>query len=118
MLAAVGLRLAAHPAAFGGNVKRAIWIALATGTMISGTAAIGVDARSSSAAAPPSHVQRATTLEVARRTQREVIDARYQAERAKCDSLGGLRRDTCFIDAHARRGRAMLEAAAPYIQRS
>jgi hypothetical protein len=118
MLAAIGLRLAAHPAAIGGNVKRAIWIALVTGTMISGAAAIGVDAQSSAAAASLTHVQRAMTLEVARRTQRDGIEARYQAERAKCDALGGLRRDNCLIDAHARRGRAMLEAAAPYAGRA
>jgi hypothetical protein len=118
MLAAVGLRLTAHPAAIGGNVKRTIWIALATGTMISGAAAIGVDAPLSVGAASLTHVQRSMTLEVARRTQREAIDARYQAERAKCEALGGLRRDNCLIDAHARRGRAMLEAATPYAGRA
>jgi hypothetical protein len=86
--------------------------------MISGAAAIGVDAPSSAVAPSLTDVQRAVTLEVARRTQREGIDARYQAERARCDAMGGLRRDNCLIDAHARRGRAMLEAAAPYAGRA
>jgi hypothetical protein len=86
--------------------------------MISGAAALGVDAQAPTAAEPLTHVQRAATLEGARRTQRDGIDARYQAERAKCEALGGLRRDNCLIEAHARKGRAMLEAAAPYAGRA
>jgi len=35
-------------------------------------------------------------------------------ERARCESLGGAKRDACFIDAHAVRGRALLEIQAPY----
>jgi hypothetical protein len=80
--------------------------------MISGAAAIGVDAPSATGAL--THAQRAVALETARQSQRDAIDARYQADRTKCDALGGVRRDNCMIDAHARKGRAMLEAAAPY----
>jgi hypothetical protein len=54
----------------------------------------------------------------ARGAQRARIEARYQVDRAKCATLGGLKRDQCFISAHAARGRAMLEAAAPYETRS
>jgi hypothetical protein len=98
-------------------MNRAIWIALATGTMITGAAAIGLDAQSASGTYALTHAQRAMTLESARRAQRDGIDARYQADRAKCDALGGIRRDNCLIEAHARKGRAMLEAAAPYSER-
>ena len=98
-------------------MKRAFWIAVATGTMISGAAAIGVDAPSASATPGLTQVQRAATLESARQAQRDAIDSRYQAARAKCDALGGLRKDNCLIDAHARKGRAMLETAAPYSDR-
>jgi hypothetical protein len=98
-------------------MKRAFWIALATGTMISGAAAIGVDTQSGALTDALTHTQRAATLESARQAQRDAIDARYQADRARCDALGGLRRDNCLIEAHARKGRAMLEAAAPYSDR-
>ncbi|MBC8022767.1 MAG: hypothetical protein H7Y14_06590 [Burkholderiales bacterium] len=82
--------------------------------MISGAAAIGIDAQS----VPAGTAQRAVVLDSARRAQRDGIDARYLADRAKCDALGGLRKDRCLIDAHARKGRALLEAAAPYSTRS
>jgi hypothetical protein len=95
-------------------MKRTFWIALATGTMISGAAAIGIEAPSAPLAQPLTHAQRASALEAARQAQRGRIEARYQAERAQCDSLGGARRDRCFIDAHARRGLLMMETAAPY----
>jgi hypothetical protein len=99
-------------------MKRAFWIALATGTMISGAAAIGVEAPIASATNASNHAQRAAVLDSARQAQRGVIDARYQSDRARCDALGGLRRDNCLIEAHARKGRAMLDAAAPYSERS
>ncbi len=98
-------------------MNRAVWIALATGTMITGAAAIGVEAPMASATNGLTHVQRATTLESARQAQRDAIESRYQADRTKCDAVGGVRRDNCLIDAHARKGRAMLEAAAPYADR-
>ena len=98
-------------------MKRAIWIALATGTMISGAAAVGVDSPTANATFGMTHGQRAAMVESARQAQRDLIEARYQADRARCDSLGGVRRDNCLIDAHARKGRAMLEAANPYSER-
>ena len=49
-----------------------------------------------------------------RSLQRVRIDARYQVERARCGTLGGYKRDKCLIQAHAAKGRAMLDAAAPY----
>jgi hypothetical protein len=103
----------AHPAAIGGAMKRTVWVALATGTMISGAAAIGVDAQSPVVPHALTHFERAAALQSAREAQRSVIEARYQADRAACDALGGAIRDRCYIDAHARKGRAMLEAAAP-----
>ena len=54
------------------------------------------------------------TRESARALQRARIDARYQVDRARCGALAGFRRDKCLVQAHATRGRAMLEAARPY----
>jgi hypothetical protein len=108
----------AHPAVIGGAMKRAVWIAIATGTMISGAADIGVDAQSPAAPHALAHFERAAALQSARDAQRSGIEARYQAERTSCEALGGAVRDRCFIDAHARKGRAMLEAAAPYAARA
>ena len=54
------------------------------------------------------------TQQSARAAQRARIDARYQMERAKCGALGGYKRDKCLVKVHASRGRAMLDAAAPY----
>jgi len=99
-------------------MNRAVWVAIATGTMISGAAAIGVDAQSMSAPHALAHFERAATLQAARQAQRSGIEARYAADRAVCEALGGAVRDRCFIDAHARKGRAMLEAAAPYAARA
>jgi len=53
----------------------------------------------------------------ARAVQRARIDARYQVARARCQVLGGLQRDKCLISAHAARGRALLQAQAPYERR-
>ena len=58
------------------------------------------------------------TQDSARNAQRARVEARYQLERAACAALGGLKRDRCLIGAHATRGRALLEAAAPYETRS
>ena len=49
-----------------------------------------------------------------RAAQRARIDARYQVERTRCGAFNGLRRDRCLVQAHATKGRALLEAAAPY----
>lgn len=54
------------------------------------------------------------TRDSARNAQRARIEARYQVERTACGALGGIKRDRCLIGAHATRGRALLEAAAPY----
>jgi hypothetical protein len=98
-------------------MKRGIWIGLATGTMISGAAAIGIDTPSTPPGAALPLAQRAALEDSARQAQRATIEARYQAERAQCEALGGARRDNCLIDAHARRGRTLLEAAGPYATR-
>ena len=58
------------------------------------------------------------TQDSARNAQRARIEARYLVERAACGALGGFKRDRCLIAAHATRGRALLEAAAPYETRS
>ncbi|HZZ92262.1 MAG TPA: hypothetical protein VFE23_06850 [Usitatibacter sp.] len=50
----------------------------------------------------------------ARDAQRARIDARYQVARARCQALAGFQKDTCLISAHAARGRALLQAHAPY----
>ena len=99
-------------------MKRAVWIALSLGTMISGAAAIGVDTARAPAVQLNSHAQRAAAMEAARSAQRAIIETRYQQDRARCDTLAGARKDDCLIEAHARKGRAMLEAAAPYAVRS
>ena len=54
------------------------------------------------------------TERAAREAQRARIDARYEVERARCDALRGFRKDKCLIKVHATKGRALLEAAAPY----
>lgn len=50
----------------------------------------------------------------ARAAQKARIDARYQLDRARCAPLRGFKRDRCLVQAHAAKGRSMLEAAAPY----
>jgi len=108
----------AHSRRIGGAMKRAVWVAIATGTMISGAAAIGVDAQSTALPQALTHFERAAALQSARQAQRSRIEARYAADRDACEALGGAVRDRCFIDAHARMGRSMLEAAAPYATRA
>ena len=54
------------------------------------------------------------TEQTARALQRARIDARYQLARARCAALGGFARDNCLVSAHAERGRALIQAAAPY----
>lgn len=49
-----------------------------------------------------------------RGAQRARIDARYLVQRARCGAFNGVRRDRCLVQAHANKGRALLEAAAPY----
>ena len=54
------------------------------------------------------------TQQASRAAQRARIEARYQVERAKCGALGGFKRDKCMVQVHATKGRALLDAAAPY----
>jgi len=54
------------------------------------------------------------TEHAARDALRARIDARYEVDRAKCEAVKGLRKDSCLINAHATKGRALLEAAGPY----
>jgi hypothetical protein len=53
----------------------------------------------------------------ARESQRARIDARYQVARTLCQPLRGFQKDRCLIQAHAARGRALLQAQAPYERR-
>ena len=57
------------------------------------------------------------TQETARNAQKVRIDSRYQVRRAQCQALGGYKRDKCLVSAHAERGRALLDVAAPYAVR-
>ena len=54
------------------------------------------------------------TERAARAALKARIEARYQLDRARCAPLSGLQRDKCLIRAHAAKGRAKLDAAAPY----
>jgi hypothetical protein len=96
-------------------MKRAIFIALGTGAVITSAAALslgtGIPTQASSA---HDEIERTRIQLAAREGQREMIDARYREARAQCDTLGGLKRDQCLIKAHAYRGRALLQSHAPY----
>jgi hypothetical protein len=95
--------------------KRAIVVALGTGLVISSATALDIGVR---AAAPIASqhdvVQVARTREAARTAQREQIQARFVAEREQCAQLRGYQREKCVVRAQANRGRALLDAAAPY----
>ena len=97
-------------------MKRAIFIALGTGAIITSAAALtlGTAAVPGQASSAHDEFQRTRIQLAAREGQRETIDARYREARAQCDGLGGLRRDQCLIKAHALRGRALLDSHAPY----
>lgn len=98
-------------------MKRAVLIALATGLVIGSAAALDIaGAREAPLAfeGQDEAVYAARAREAARAGQRARIHERYAAEREACAALGGLPRDKCLVKAHANRGRAMLEAAAPY----
>ena len=101
-----------------GNMRqRAIFIALGTGVVISSAAALDIaGAREAAlpAAAQGDPVMMARTRETAREVQRDRINARYVAEREACSQLRGYQREKCIVKAHANKGRALLEAAAPY----
>ncbi len=99
-------------------MRRAVLITLGIGTIIASAAALGIGV----AQPPQGHSSDLAggfrTLESARNAHRARIEARYTFERAACAGLGGIKRDRCLISAHANRGRALLEAAAPYETRS
>jgi len=97
-------------------MKRAILIALGTGVVISSAAALDI-AGSGQPAVPvaigdPIHAAR--VRENAREEQRSRIQERYLAEREQCTDLRGYKREKCVVRAAANRGRALLEAGAPY----
>lgn len=98
-------------------MKRAIFVALGLGLVIGSAAALDIAAvRDTGAplAAPEDITSAARAREGARAGQRARIDERYHSERDACAALRGFQRDKCLVRAHANRGRAMLEAAAPY----
>jgi hypothetical protein len=91
-------------------------VALGLG-LVSSAAALGIAGASDtgpSLAGQDQYTYAARAREAARAEQRARIDERYAAEREACSALRGFQRDKCFVKAHANRGRAMLEAAAPY----
>jgi hypothetical protein len=105
-------------------MKRAIVVALGVAVVASSAAGFGISAASRSA--PPlmqctqsadNDVCRMRVASVARLDLRARIEARYDADRAKCAPLAGGQKDSCLIAAHAARGRALLEAASPYERR-
>jgi hypothetical protein len=101
-------------------MKRAIFVALGTGVVIS-SAAFALDIAGARAPAAPAMkgdpVQVALARESAREEQRGRIQERYAVERESCSALRGYQREKCLVKAHANRGRALLEAAAPYESR-
>jgi hypothetical protein len=102
-------------------MRRAMFVALGIGAIVSSAAAIGITATLPQG---PRSADSLTFSEIkiaeasARAAQRSRIEARYRAERSQCEALSGLRHDRCLIAAHARHGHALLEAAAPYQRRS
>ena len=96
-------------------MRRAILVALGTGAFITSAAALTVGRAGAPVAEPArSELERSRIAQEARAGQRAQVEARYLDERARCEGLGGAKRDACFIDAHAVRGRALLEIQAPY----
>ena len=98
-------------------MKRAIFVALATGLVITSAAALDIAGMREAPVALEGQDQvtfAARVRESARSEQRARIDTRYMVEREACANKGGFQRDKCLVKAHANRGRAMLEAAAPY----
>lgn len=96
-------------------MKRAILVALGIGTIVTSAAALSIGTSAPrEVSAPQNAYERARVEQLAREEQRDQAEARYMAARARCESLGGARRDACFINAHAARGRLLLEIQAPY----
>jgi hypothetical protein len=105
-------------------MRRAILVALGIVTIASSAAALGIGVALAPETQPVAGMKYAGEVAIhrardsARGAQRARIEERYLAERAACAPLGGLKRDRCLIAVHAQRGRALLEAAAPYETRS
>jgi len=107
-------------------MKRAILVALGVAVIASSAAGFGIGAgrapqqptlmRCTQSGDPD--LCRMRLASAARDEQRARVETRYEAERAKCAPLAGAQKDACLIAAHAARGRALLEAAAPYERRS
>lgn len=98
-------------------MKRAILVALGAGLVISSATALDIAGASRPAESATGHSSLVHALRArasARAEQRERIDARYLARRSQCGELRGYPREQCLVQAHAARGRALLEAAAPY----
>ena len=99
-------------------MKRAILVALGTGLVISSAAALGIagagTGEPAAAVAQADPIQATRTREAARAEQRSRINARFLVQREQCSTLSGYNREKCVVKAHASKGRAMLEAAAPY----
>ena len=98
-------------------MKRAIFVALAIGAVVASAAPLGVASPETPQAAAeraPFGASVVAMQAAARLAQRAGIQARYEKQRARCDDLRGAEHDRCLIDAHASRGLALLEAAAPY----
>jgi|KBSSwiStaDraftv2_1062776.scaffolds.fasta_scaffold403330_2 hypothetical protein len=97
-------------------MKRAMLVALGTGAIITSAAGITIGGGGAirGAGAEHSPFERARIEQAARADQRERVETRYLAARARCDDVVGVKRDDCLISAHARRGLALLEIQAPY----
>lgn len=95
-------------------MRRAILVALATGLCITSAAALTAGGAGAPAPSAKSEVHPVLTQQAARAQQRARIEERYQADKLRCTDLTGYRREKCVVQAHAVRGRALLEAAAPY----
>jgi hypothetical protein len=97
------------------GMRRAILVALGTGAVITSAAGITLGTAITPAPAPArTELERTRISHEARAQQRAQVESRYLEARARCEPLGGAKRDTCFISAHAVRGRALLEIQAPY----
>jgi len=96
-------------------MNRAILVALGTAFVITSAAGITMGAMPRSPSEPArTEIERSRIELDARADLRAQVEGRYLAARARCDALGGARRDGCLISAHAARGRALLEIQAPY----
>jgi len=96
-------------------MKRAIFVALGTGAVITSAAALSLGTQvPGQASSAHDEFQRTRIQAAAREALREQIDERYREARAQCEPLGGFKRDQCQIRAHAVRGRALLDSHAPY----